>query len=77
MIGLKSFPPDTRLNLRAVPLHTGAEPKLFDPDGNRVTVFLTNTARFNFVFFGFSALWPMPVRKPGQDSEKDRAWPVF
>lgn len=47
VIGLKNYPPGTRIYLRAEPLHPGAKASLFDTDGNRVTAFLTNSPRYN------------------------------
>lgn len=40
---LKGYPPNTRIYVRAEPLHSGAKASLFDTDGNRVTAFLTNS----------------------------------
>lgn len=50
VIELKDHPPGTRIYLRAEPLHPGAKATLFDTDGNRVAVFLTNSPRFNVAF---------------------------
>lgn len=50
IIPLKDYPQDTRLYLRAEPLHPGAKASLFDVDGHRVTAFLTNAPRFNVAF---------------------------
>ena len=47
ILGLRDYPPGTRIYLRAEPLHPGAKARLFDPDGNRVTAFLTNATRFD------------------------------
>lgn len=50
ILGLKDYPPGTRIYLRAEPLHPGAKASLFDTDGNRVTAFLTNSSRFDPAF---------------------------
>ncbi|WP_431710495.1 IS1380 family transposase [Glutamicibacter uratoxydans] len=44
---LKAYPPNTRIYVRAEPLHSGAKASLFDTDGNRVTAFLTNSPYYN------------------------------
>ena len=43
VLGLTDYPAGTNLYLRAEPLHPGAQPTLLDPDGHRVTAFLTNS----------------------------------
>lgn len=50
VIELKNYPQNTRLYLRAEPLHPGAKASLFDVDGHRVTAFLTNAPRYNVAF---------------------------
>lgn len=50
VIELKGYPENTRLYLRAEPLHPGAKASLFDLDGHRVTAFLTNAPRYNVAF---------------------------
>ncbi|WP_413455087.1 IS1380 family transposase [Glutamicibacter sp. FR1] len=50
ILGLRDYPPGTRIYLRAEPLHPGAKASLFDTDGNRVTAFLTNAPRFDPAF---------------------------
>lgn len=50
VIQLKGYPENTRLYLRAEPLHPGAKASLFDLDGHRVTAFLTNAPRYNVAF---------------------------
>ncbi|MGB9034948.1 MAG: IS1380 family transposase [Paeniglutamicibacter sp.] len=50
VIELKDYPQNTRLYLRAEPLHPGAKASLFDVDGHRVTAFLTNAPRYNVAF---------------------------
>jgi len=44
---LKDYPPNTRIYVRAEPLHSGAKASLFDADGNRITAFLTNSPYYN------------------------------
>lgn len=43
VLNLKDYPPNTRVYVRAEPLHSGAKATLFDTDGNRITAFLTNS----------------------------------
>lgn len=47
VIGLNDYPAGTKIYLSAEPLHSGSKATLFDSEGNRVTAFLTNSARFN------------------------------
>lgn len=47
ILQLKDYPPNTRIYVRAEPLHSGAKASLFDTDGNRVTAFLTNSPYYN------------------------------
>lgn len=50
ILGLRDYPPGTRIYLQAEPLHPGAKASLFDTGGNRVTAFLTNAPRFDPAF---------------------------
>ncbi|WP_346922877.1 IS1380 family transposase [Glutamicibacter creatinolyticus] len=47
ILQLKDYPPNTRICVRAEPLHSGAKASLFDADGNRITAFLTNSPYYN------------------------------
>lgn len=49
-MGLRDYPPGTRIYLRADPQNPGATGNLFDTDGNRGTAFLTNAPRFDPAF---------------------------
>lgn len=50
VIELSSYPPGTRIYLRAGSLHPGAKANVSDTNGNRRTAFLTNSPRFNLAF---------------------------
>lgn len=47
VLGPTDYPQGTNLYLRAEPLHPGAQATLLDPDGHRVTAFLTNSPRWH------------------------------
>ena len=61
---MSSWPPDTRLVLRKERPHPGAQLRITDADGLRITGFLTNTGARQLGF-----LKPVTAHTPGSRTE--------